>query len=276
MATYATDEDRQAFLTAMGDTSEAEPETPEAPADEQGTPDEGDEGIDGPVESDEQAPEEHTEAPPEDEATHVVVVNGQTIEVPTSELIRGYSRQADYTQKMQMLAVQRRQLTDANELLLAMDRNPQETLRVLAHHYNVNLGEQPERDTYESNGTQQPPGPTPEQRQLQELVAWQQAELNRQREAAVDNELARLHHTYGEFSDDDLFGYAVQHNVQDLETALRAMTFQKPLTSRTDKRKVAGMNGGSARSAVAQPKSDSGTIESFQDAYEAAKRELAR
>jgi hypothetical protein len=270
---YTTDEDREAFIAATSDNDDADSETPEAPPAEEDTPDEGDEGTDEPVVEDEESPEEQSEAPP-DEPTFTVIVDGQQVEVPQSELLRGYSRHADYTRKVQMLAVQRRQLSDANELLLAMDRNPRETIAVLARHYGVNAEDND--DDYESNGNGQPRGPTPEQRQLQELLEWQRTELTRQREAAVDNELARLHQQYGEFDEDALFGFAVERDVRDLETALRAMQFGRIPSARTEKRKVAGMNGGASRSGAAVPKAPAEEISHFRDAYDAAKRELAR
>lgn len=280
---YATDEDRADFTAAVGDTDDVEALTPEAPPPEEDTPDEGDDVGNAPVEPDEPAAEEQAEEG-EPEPTFTVMVDGQAQEVPQSELLRGYSRQADYTRKVQLLAAQRRQLADADELLKAMDRNPRETLSVLARWYGVEQA--PSQESYDEygnstsngngNGNGQPKAPTPEERRLQELEAWQQAEVARQREVAVDNEIARLHHVYGEFEDEDLFGFAVERDIRDLETALRAMQYGRAPAPKVEKRKVAGMAGGSGRSGAAVPKADTGPISSFRDAYDAAKRELAR
>jgi len=55
--------------------------------------------------------EQETEAP----ATHTVRVNGRDVEVTLDELRSGYSRQADYTQKSQVLSEQRQQLAQEQQ-----------------------------------------------------------------------------------------------------------------------------------------------------------------
>jgi hypothetical protein len=267
VGSYVTDDDRADFTTAMGDTDEAEPVTPDAPPEEEDTPDEGEPGTgDSTVEADEEAAGEQSEAT-SDEATFTVRVDGQDVELPQSELVNGYLRQSDYTRKVQRLAVDRQRLAEAELVMQKLEVNPAATLAVLAQHYGV--------QGYDGDG-EPITGPSPEQQQLAQLQAWQAGELQRQKEAAVDAEVARLHQEYGEFSDDDLFGFAVEHQVADLETALRAMTFKRTTPSRTaEKRKVAAMAGGQGTNGVARPKAPAESISSFSDAYEAAKRELS-
>ena len=63
--------------------------------------------------AEEESPEDEEEAEEEEveESTvYTVKVNGQDMEVSEDELIRGYSRQSDYTQKTQELAEYRRQM----------------------------------------------------------------------------------------------------------------------------------------------------------------------
>ena len=63
--------------------------------------------------TEEESPEDEEEAEEEEveESTvYTVKVNGQDMEVSEDELIRGYSRQSDYTQKTQELAEYRRQM----------------------------------------------------------------------------------------------------------------------------------------------------------------------
>ena len=69
-----------------------------------------------PVQQEEQ-PEEHQEEEQETETTneepkYKVKVDGEEIEVTQDELLRGYMRQKDYTQKTQQLAEQRRQFQE--------------------------------------------------------------------------------------------------------------------------------------------------------------------
>ena len=270
MGRYATEEELEAVA---GELREAEvedqpvAESPEEPEPEEGedTP-EGDEvGEESPDDTDEEPDDQEPGEP--DEPTFTVTVNGVSQEVSQSELVKGYMRTADYTRKTQLLADQRRQLEDANQLILSLERNPQATLTVLARHYNVT--------GYTGEEGEEPEGPSPEQVRIMELEQWARTEQMRQREVAVDAELLRLHRDYGEFDEDALFTYAVEHRVPDLETALRAMTFGKTAAvRRTAKRATTAVAGGGSRNGAAHPKQPPERISKFSDAYEAAKREL--
>jgi hypothetical protein len=82
----------------------AEPEAPEAPeakADEAERP-----NNDG-----------NTESKPADEPRYKVKVNGQEMELPVSELIKGFQLQADYTRKTQQVAEERKAVEGEKEKL---------------------------------------------------------------------------------------------------------------------------------------------------------------
>ena len=83
--------------------SEEPSETPEDESDESEEDDEED--GDGLEES-----EEEEESGDDDIALYTVRVNGEEIEVTEDELVKGYSRQADYTKKTQELSEQRRNI----------------------------------------------------------------------------------------------------------------------------------------------------------------------
>ena len=83
--------------------SEEPSETPEDVSDESEEDDEED--GDGLEES-----EEEDESGDDDIALYTVRVNGEEIEVTEDELVKGYSRQADYTKKTQELSEQRRNI----------------------------------------------------------------------------------------------------------------------------------------------------------------------
>ena len=83
--------------------SEEPSETPEDESDESEEDDEED--GDGLEES-----EEEDESGDDDIALYTVRVNGEEIEVTEDELVKGYSRQADYTKKTQELSEQRRNI----------------------------------------------------------------------------------------------------------------------------------------------------------------------
>jgi hypothetical protein len=264
MGRYQTDEEVTALASGEATTEQDADEEPTQAPDE-GTADEGD-ADEAPEGDEEESEEQEEEGEDEDEEdpTVAITVDGQEVQVPLSELRKGYLRTADYTRKTQQLAQLRRQTADAEALRQALERNPHETLKVLARHYEVSEYE-PDEDT----------GPTPEQIRLMELEQWRQTEQSRQQESAVDAEINRLHAEYGDFDDDALFTFAVERGVRDLEVALRAMTFGKSTEARrTEKRKVAAVAGGQGRNGAAHPKSPPERIEKFDDAYQAALREL--
>lgn len=263
MGRYDTDEITGENEPVLDSTEGEEQPSEEAPA--EGTPAEEGEGSESEVEGGGKAPEEGQEAEPAED-TYAVRIDGQEVELPVSELTKGYLRQADYTRKTQALAQRSAAVQEAELLLQHLDQDPARTLAILAHHYKVDL---------EGIDPDEIKEPSPEQTRIQELETWQQTEVRRQREAAVDAEVARLHRDYGAFDDDELYAFAVEHGVGHLETALRAMAFDRNgTTPRVDKRKVAAQAGGSGHSATVRPKTPVTKIESFQDAYAAAKAEL--
>lgn len=92
------DTPNEASEAAPEEAQEADPEvTEEAESEEQ--PDE--------EESDAEEVEEEAEEESED-AVYTVTIDGQEVEVPADELVKGYQRQSDYTRKTQELAEQRK------------------------------------------------------------------------------------------------------------------------------------------------------------------------
>ena len=92
------------------DESEEEPEEVEETEEEE-SPDADDESPEVEEEAEDEEVEEST--------VYTVKVNGQDVEVSEDELIKGYSRQSDYTQKTQELAEYRRQLDQGAQQLQA-------------------------------------------------------------------------------------------------------------------------------------------------------------
>lgn len=114
----------EALLTGPTDNQEPETEaTSEAPeaqaADEPAEAELTEEATedaasDEPDEEGDQA-EEEAEAEEEQEPVYTVKIDGTEIEVPASELVKGYQRQQDYTQKTMALAEERKALTQEFE-----------------------------------------------------------------------------------------------------------------------------------------------------------------
>lgn len=59
-----------------------------------------------------------------------VKLDGEELQVPLSEAIAGYQRQADYTRKTQELSQQREQVQFATALQAALDSDPASTLEL--------------------------------------------------------------------------------------------------------------------------------------------------
>ncbi len=97
------------------DPEEEKPETEEAEASEEEV------SEDEPEASEEETEDEEEESPEEEETeeevdtpdVYTVKINGEDHEVTEDELIKGYSRQADYTKKTQELSQYRQQLDQA-------------------------------------------------------------------------------------------------------------------------------------------------------------------
>jgi hypothetical protein len=91
-----------------------------------------------------------------------VKVDGEEHEVPLSEALQGYSRQADYTRKTQELAQQRQQAEYALTLQRALQTRPRETLSLLANEYGINFNQQSpppqqrEQPSYYDDGLDEP------------------------------------------------------------------------------------------------------------------------
>jgi hypothetical protein len=258
-------------MSFTDETADYEGDLPDLPADE--APDAAPE-TDTP---DEGAPEDEAEGfdtPDANEPTYSVKVDGQEIEVPLSELVKGYSRQAHFTRQSQALAEQRRQLADAEAVLLALERDPHATVAALARAYGV-AGVAPD--------TQPDEYLTPEEQRIRELEAWREAELTRQRQTQIDVTVDNLRRQYGDFDETSLFQYAVQHDVMDLEVALKAMQYEQALQARAAqakdremrKRATAASPGASRANTVPSTAGDE-EITSLRDAYEYAKRVLNR
>ncbi len=97
----------EAVVDELVKDTEGDGQAQEAPETEESATD--------PIETEEEAEEtppeqEEEETPPADDPVHKVKVNGEEVEVPLSELLKGYSRTEDYKSKTMALADERRQV----------------------------------------------------------------------------------------------------------------------------------------------------------------------
>jgi hypothetical protein len=117
--------------------------------------DTGSEAIEQPDDGGDEPPRQYVEIDDPDNRYERVKVDGEELEVPYSELKRGYSREADYTRKAQALAQQRQEAEYAINLQRALEANPAMTLQILAERYGQQIPQQygqqapaPEEDEY--------------------------------------------------------------------------------------------------------------------------------
>lgn len=159
-----------------------------------------------------------------------VRVAGEDIEVPFSEAVRGYSREADYTRKAQQLAQERQQVEYGLNLQRALESNPEMTLRILQERYGVGMpGSVPQQAPVEDEYTD------PYERMLAEERAARLALEERLNQRETDERLnatiAGLRQQYNA-SDEDIqevvnVAYQLGANVDQLPYLYKAMTFDK-------------------------------------------------
>lgn len=124
-----------------------------------------------------------------------VKVDGEDVEVPLGEALRGYSREADYTRKTQALAQQRAEAEYALTLQRALQAQPEETIRLLARQAGLTLAEeqqlrqqvqqQPQREPWEDEDRFSDPMET----RLERLERELQERDARDQRAAADQHL---------------------------------------------------------------------------------------
>lgn len=143
------------------------------------------EGEQPPV-GNEAPPREYVEVDDPDNRFVRVKVNGEDVEVPFSELQKGYSRESDYTRKTQELAQQRDELGYWTQVAQAMRVDPQATLALLARQHNLTIGQ---AQQLQAQHDQPPQFDDPLEKQVWE----QQQEIKRLRETyeqdAADRQL---------------------------------------------------------------------------------------
>jgi uncharacterized protein YeeX (DUF496 family) len=208
-----------------------------------------------------------------------VQVDGEEVAVPITEALAGYQRQADYTRKTQELSEQRKQLQFAATLQDALQKDPENTLRLLQAQFGTTQAPvtTPEEEEYL----------TPEEKQVRELNQRLQAlEQERAMEALVKT-IDTLQSKYGdEFNADEVVFRANQLGSTDLEAVFKQMAFDKVYAEKAStakklaeeqerlnaKRSASIVSGSTSSKSGSAPQS--APPKSVFEAYEQAKRQL--
>ena len=203
-------------------------------------------------------------------------VDGEEVRVPVKEALAGYQRQADYTRKTQEISEQRKQLQFAVTLQDALQKDPENTLRLLNQQFGKS---QPTAMPAEEEYL------TEEEKQVRTLTQRLSAlEQDRAMDALVRT-IDTLQEKYGdEFNADEVVFKANQLGTTDLEAVFKSLAFdkvyaEKTKTSKKLEEEQARLNAKRGATIVSSGASAKGSApksappKSIQEAYELAKRQ---
>jgi hypothetical protein len=216
-----------------------------------------------------------------------IKLDGEDLEVPLSEALAGYQRQADYTRKTQELAQQKEQFQFATALQSALDNDPAATIDLLSKHYGISR--QTVSDMIADGEDFDSLDPTEQRyRELDKRVASFEDYQTKQE---IEREVQRLKSKYEDFNINEVVTTALRLNSTDLEGTYKQIAFDKMMAKAElerqarevqqqkenslleSKRQASVVSGGS--SATANTTSESfQPITSVAEAWAAAKRSM--
>lgn len=145
-----------------------------------------------------------------------VTVQGETFEVPLSELRNGYMRQADYTRKTQQVAADAKVVQWAHDLQEAFRTDPQGSIRFLQQQFGVLDSDVAEDDPYEFLDPEFKPIVNELQQtkqQLAELQRQQQQASEQRAIAEAQSELERMKSKYSDFDPMQVLPIAIDNGL---------------------------------------------------------------
>jgi len=216
-----------------------------------------------------------------------IKLDGEDLEVPLSEALAGYQRQADYTRKTQELAQQKEQFQFATALQSALDNDPAATIDLLSKHYGISRQAVSEMiadgEDFDSLD--------PTEQKYRELDKRLASFEDYQSKQEVEREVQRLKSKYEDFNINEVVTAALRVNSTDLEGTYKQIAFDKMMAKAElerqarevqqqkenslleSKRQASVVSGGS--SATASTTSESfEPITSVAEAWAAAKRSM--
>jgi len=216
-----------------------------------------------------------------------VKLDGEELQVPLSEAIAGYQRQADYTRKTQELSQQRDQFQFASALEAALQRDPAATIDMLSNHYGISR--QAAQDMVSEDDGFDLLDPTEQKyKQLDKRIASFEEYQSKQQ---VEKEVSLLQQKYQDFNIQEVVNAALRSGSTDLEGTYKQIAFDKMMAKEELARKAAEKQQQGANNVVAAKRQASvisggssattnTTSESFEPitsvsaAWEAAKRSM--
>lgn len=216
-----------------------------------------------------------------------VKLDGEELQVPLSEAIAGYQRQADYTRKTQELSQQRDQFQFASALEAALQRDPAATIDMLSNHYGISR--QAVQEMVSEDDDFDLLDPTEQRyKQLDERIASFEEFQSQQQ---VEREVSGLQKKYQDFNIQEVVNAALRSGSTDLEGTYKQIAFDKMMAKEELARQAAERQQQGVNNVVAAKRqasvisggssaTNNTTSESFQpitsvsEAWEAAKRSM--
>ena len=176
-------------------------------------------------------PRQYVEIDDPDNRYERVKVAGEELEVPYSELVRGYSREADYTRKAQALAQQRQEAEFALNLQRALDANPEMTLRILAEQRGITLGQQGQQAPVDDEIEYSDPLERAIAEERQARLQLEQRLSQRESDEALDRAITGLRQQFN-LNDDDVrqvvhAAYEGGYGIDALPMIYKTMAFDR-------------------------------------------------
>ena len=163
------------------------------------------------------------EVPQEPGETYTIKVDGVEEQVSLEELQNGYQRHSDYTRKTQEVAAERERLRQAEQIVSALESNPEETLKTLAQSFELELGGQPSS----SDGYSDWDDEDPTQQKIAALERRLEQSEAKQRQEAIERQVSELQEAYGDFDSRELMNHALKHKIPNLEAAYTHLRFNE-------------------------------------------------
>lgn len=183
----------------------------------------------------------------EEPTKYVVKVGGKAQEVTLEEALNGYQRQADYTRKSQELAAERQRLAQAEQVYRAIETNPAEAIPALARLLGVDLGTPQGQAAVAAALDPSDPVSLLTSKVDQMLTVQQQRDIAEQQrvaqaqqvsvvQAQIERDLQDLAVEYGEFDRTALMQFAVNAEIPNLRSAMKAFQWEQAEDTRIQER----------------------------------------
>lgn len=208
-------------------------------------------------------------------------VNGEEIEVPLSEALAGYQRQADYTRKTQEIAEQRKEVQFASAIQQALQNDPAGTIQLLTEHYGINQQQASDEDDLYAD---------PTERQMRQLESRVRSFEEAQALQELERTITTLQSKYGEdFDANEIVAHALATGNDDLESIYKQTAFDRMMARQNTNSEYAAKQAEAQNRALEAKRGASvvaggssaqgtsvgiGSISSISEAFAAAKQQL--